>query len=94
VGLLGSCLRAYCKRGLLRRGHPQELLLYLLQLVQALKYDEVESSATSQLADFLITRSIQNPVLATYFYWCVGGAAAHISSQAPPHVAPLRDAGT
>lgn len=48
----------------------QELLLYLLQLVQALKYDEVESSARSQLADLLIGRSTKNPVLATYLYWC------------------------
>lgn len=60
----------------------QELLLYLLQLIQALKF---ESSATDQpmlrsstnvishddsgLADFLIDRSVRNPILGNRFHW-------------------------
>jgi len=60
----------------------QELLLYLLQLVQALK---LESAATDQrssravtnaisyedsgLSDFLITRGVVNPVLGNRLYW-------------------------
>lgn len=60
----------------------QELLLYLLQLLQALKF---ESSASEQrsmrlstnaishedsgLADFLIDRSVRNPVLGNRFHW-------------------------
>jgi phosphatidylinositol 3-kinase len=60
----------------------QELLLYLLQLVQALKF---ESAATDQrssravtnaisyedsgLSDFLITRGVVNPVLGNRLYW-------------------------
>ena len=62
--------------------HHQELLLYLLQLIQALKF---ESSATDQpmlrsstnfishddsgLADFLIDRAITNPILGNRFHW-------------------------
>jgi hypothetical protein len=60
----------------------QELLLYLLQLVQALKFESVASdqrssrSATSAisyddsgLTDFLITRGVQNVVLGNRLYW-------------------------
>jgi phosphatidylinositol 3-kinase len=61
---------------------PQELMLYLLQLVQALKFESAASdqrssrSATnaisyedSGLADFLIARGVQNPVLGNRLYW-------------------------
>ena len=60
----------------------QELLLYLLQLVQALKF---ESSASDQrsarsttsaisyddsgLSDFLISRAIHNPIFGNRFHW-------------------------
>jgi phosphatidylinositol 3-kinase len=53
----------------------QELLLYLLQLVQALKFENITSSKStdpthdSSLAHFLITRSIQNPLLGNNFHW-------------------------
>jgi len=49
--------------------------LYLLQLVQALKFENITSSKStdpthdSSLAHFLITRSIQNPLLGNNFYW-------------------------
>ena len=60
----------------------QELLLYLLQLVQALKFESAVNdqrssrSATnaisyedSGLTDFLITRGVQNPILGNRLYW-------------------------
>jgi len=43
-----------------------ELLCYLLQLVQALRY---ESADDSQLARFLVERAVANPVLANFLHW-------------------------
>jgi phosphatidylinositol 3-kinase len=61
-----------------------ELRLYLLQLVQAIKYENTESAAAglsspggspgpsvSSLATFLIERASKNIELANYLYWCV-----------------------
>lgn len=59
-----------------------ELRLYLLQLVQALKYENVETvdagsppyqsnSRVSSLATFLINRAAGNVELANYLYWWV-----------------------
>ncbi|KAJ3327007.1 Phosphatidylinositol (PI) 3-kinase [Blyttiomyces sp. JEL0837] len=56
----------------LRKADDDELQLYLLQLVQALKFENIgEKSGVheSPLADFLIDRSIKNPILGNYFYW-------------------------
>ena len=63
-------------------GLSQELSLYLLQLVQALKFestvsDQRSSRSTSSaisyddsgLTDFLITRGVQNQVLGNKLYW-------------------------
>ena len=60
----------------------QELLLYLLQLLQALKFEKAASehrlttsntSAISYddsgLADFLVERAVKNPVLGNRFNW-------------------------
>ena len=60
----------------------KELHLYLLQLLQALKFESnvndqrslrmstnVISHDDSGLADFLIDRSVQNPVLGNRFHW-------------------------
>jgi hypothetical protein len=60
----------------------QELTLYLLQLVQALKFESTSSdprasrsAATaishedSGLADFLIERAVKNSVLGNRFHW-------------------------
>ncbi|KAJ5077835.1 phosphatidylinositol 3-kinase catalytic subunit type 3 [Anaeramoeba ignava] len=47
----------------------KELILYLLQVVQGLRYEESEKSPLTQ---FLIRRSLQNPILGVYFYWYVG----------------------
>jgi len=55
-----------------------ELRLYLLQLVQAIKYENiipeaspigVQTTKTSSLAHFLIDRAAKNIQLATYLYW-------------------------
>ena len=60
----------------------QELLLYLLQLVQALKFESAASDQRSArstssaisyddsgLADFLIGRAVHNLILGNRFYW-------------------------
>lgn len=57
-------------------------MLYLLQLVQALKFESAASEQRSTrsgatavshddsgLADFLITRAVANPVLGNRFHW-------------------------
>ncbi|RCH89917.1 Phosphatidylinositol (PI) 3-kinase, partial [Rhizopus stolonifer] len=57
----------------LRKADDDDLLLYLLQLVQALKFEFVEDKDAefdnSSLLQFLIDRAIKNHVLGTYFYW-------------------------
>lgn len=50
----------------LQRQDDEELLAYLLQLVQALRY---EAADNSKLAKFLITRATQNPAFATFLHW-------------------------
>ncbi|KAI7891262.1 kinase-like domain-containing protein [Mucor mucedo] len=59
----------------LRKADDDDLLLYLLQLVQALKFeridDKTEASYDSSLVQFLIERAINNPILGTYLYWYV-----------------------
>lgn len=66
------------------RTDKQEILLYLLQLVQALKFEHEPTSTTrshrrrdqpaeerggSGLAQFLIDRAVANPILGTTFHW-------------------------
>lgn len=59
----------------LRKADDQELLLYLLQLVQALKFEkispEAEEDATqdSSLANFLISRATNNFMLGNFLHW-------------------------
>ena len=54
-----------------RLGSPQELQLYLLQLVQALKFEGYgdRSSVDGALATFLIHRATENPILGNYLLW-------------------------
>lgn len=47
----------------------QELQLYLLQLVQALRYDKNE--ATSDLAQFLMLRAVENYKIGCQIFWLV-----------------------
>ncbi|CAO3673179.1 unnamed protein product [Umbelopsis vinacea] len=65
-------VRAYAVSQL-RKADDDDLLLYLLQLVQALKFERITdkgpSSYDSSLAQFLIDRAIRNPVLGNYFHW-------------------------
>ncbi|KAH8662091.1 phosphatidylinositol 3 [Xylariales sp. PMI_506] len=62
----------------LRKADDNELLLYLLQLVQALKFEPIPtdssqpSTETSSLATFLISRAVDNFTLGNYFYWYLG----------------------
>ncbi|KAI9822989.1 MAG: Phosphatidylinositol (PI) 3-kinase [Phylliscum demangeonii] len=59
----------------LRKADDEELLLYLLQLVQALKYERIspepakDATQDSSLARFLIARATKNLTLGTYFHW-------------------------
>ncbi|KAK4124895.1 phosphatidylinositol 3-kinase [Parathielavia appendiculata] len=61
----------------LRKADDQELQLYLLQLVQALKYEHIspqpdhEIIQDSSLARFLISRAADNFTLGNYFWWYV-----------------------
>ncbi|KAF9264846.1 phosphatidylinositol 3-kinase [Marasmius fiardii PR-910] len=76
-GTVDSRVRAFAVRQL-SRADDDELLHYLLQLVQALKF---ESAATVQkssraisyddsgLADFLIERGVKNRILGNRLYW-------------------------
>lgn len=59
----------------LRESDDDELLLYLLQLVQALKYEKISpetndgASQNSSLARFLITRATNNLMLGNFLHW-------------------------
>ncbi|KAL3157710.1 hypothetical protein ABBQ32_012142 [Trebouxia sp. C0010 RCD-2024] len=50
----------------LQRTQDEELLYYLLQLVQALRY---EATTHSRLSSFLISRATRNTVMATLLHW-------------------------
>ncbi|CAK0784160.1 hypothetical protein CVIRNUC_007363 [Coccomyxa viridis] len=50
----------------LKRTEDEELLYYLLQLVQALRY---EAADASPLAQFLVQRAVANPTLAFTLHW-------------------------
>lgn len=77
--LLGSTFDAPAVRSYsvdrLRKADDNELLLYVLQLVQALKFEPVPTDSSelnmeaSSLANFLISRAAENFTLATLFYW-------------------------
>jgi phosphatidylinositol 3-kinase len=57
----------------LRKSDDDDLLLYFLQLVQALKFERIshdaDPSQDSSLARFLITRATHNFMLGNYFHW-------------------------
>ncbi|KAK9455873.1 kinase-like domain-containing protein [Dipodascopsis uninucleata] len=57
----------------LRKADDEELQLYLLQLVQALKFDKVSNNRgkKSSLARFLEGRAAKNEILGNYFHWYV-----------------------
>ncbi|CCJ29853.1 unnamed protein product [Pneumocystis jirovecii] len=59
----------------LKKADDNDLILYLLQLVQALRFESSASEAlktnnhSSSLANFLIERAIKNEILGINFYW-------------------------
>lgn len=69
-----SAVRAYAVERL-RKSDDEELLLYLLQLVQALKFEPVaddiaeDGRQDSSLTNFLISRAANNALLGSYFHW-------------------------
>lgn len=67
-----AVVRAYAVDRL-RKADDNELQLYLLQLVQALKFEkhenEDEGPSSSSLAKFLIDRAAQNFTLGNYLHW-------------------------
>ena len=75
-GVRNPTVRAYAVERL-RKADDEELLLYLLQLVQALKFEPkaaVKSGQNgmdeeSELASFLIARSAANLKLGNFLYW-------------------------
>ncbi|KAJ5099454.1 Phosphatidylinositol 3-kinase [Penicillium argentinense] len=77
----------------LRQADDEELLLYLLQLVQALKYEEnAESSADeaahdSSLANFLITRATNNFKLGNNLHWYL---MVEFEDAGPDNISPHR----
>lgn len=85
-----ATVRAYAVDRL-RKAGDDELLLYLLQLVQALKFEKTPEETAedvahdSSLANFLIARAANNFVLGNYLHWylmveCDDTGVANISS--------------
>jgi phosphatidylinositol 3-kinase len=71
-GVRNPTVRAYAVDRL-RKADDEELLLYLLQLVQALKFEpqqtREEDHTDSSLASFLIVRSAANLKLGNFLHW-------------------------
>lgn len=84
-----AAVRAYAVKRL-HKADDDELLLYLLQLVQALKFEPISTQANqdatqdSSLARFLISRAVNNFVLGNYFYWYVMVECDDTSDDQPP----------
>ena len=71
-GVRNPAVRAYAVDRL-RKADDEELLLYLLQLVQALKFEphqaKEDDGTDSSLASFLIVRSAANLKLGNFLHW-------------------------
>ncbi|KAI8618326.1 kinase-like domain-containing protein [Chytriomyces sp. MP71] len=71
AGFENRGVRAYAV-GQLRKADDEELQLYLLQLVQALKFENIADKngiLESPLVQFLIERAVANQILGNYYYW-------------------------
>lgn len=80
-----ALVRAYAVDRL-RKASDHELELYLLQLVQALRFEKSSSSSSgkkSSLAKFLIGRAARNAILGNYFFWYVNVEA---QENGAPHI--------
>ena len=53
----------------LRAASDMELVTYLLQLVQALRYDEKDEEGRSPLASFLSERAARSIAVANFVWW-------------------------
>ena len=53
----------------LRQASDTELVTYLLQLVQALRYDEKDEKGRSPLASFLSERAAKSVAVANFVWW-------------------------
>ena len=53
----------------LRAASDMELVTYLLQLVQALRYDEKDEKGRSPLASFLSERAARSVAVANFVWW-------------------------
>ncbi|KAF2875219.1 kinase-like domain-containing protein [Massariosphaeria phaeospora] len=70
----------------LKKADDEELQLYLLQLVQALKYEAPGEGDDSSLARFLITRAANSFTLGNFFHWYLMVEISDFSTdQAPEH---------
>lgn len=72
--VINPAVRAYAVDRL-RKADDEELLVYLLQLVQALKFEHVDAETPentaqdSSLARFLISRAVNNLQLGNFLHW-------------------------
>ena len=84
-GVRNPAVRAYAVDRL-RKADDEELLLYLLQLVQALKFEphqaKEEDETDSSLASFLIVRSAANLKLGNFLHWYL---MVELADDAPSH---------
>jgi phosphatidylinositol 3-kinase len=84
-GVRNPAVRAYAVDRL-RKADDEELLLYLLQLVQALKFEpqqaKEEDGTDSSLASFLIVRSAANLKLGNFLHWYL---MVELADDAPSH---------
>jgi len=70
----------------LKKADDEELQLYLLQLVQALKYEAPGEGDDSSLARFLVTRAASSFTLGNFFHWYLMVEISDFSSdQEPEH---------
>ena len=64
----------------LQRTQDEELLYYLLQLVQALRY---EATTHSRLSAFLVSRAAKNTVMGTLLHWQASLASLPLDAACP-----------
>lgn len=70
----------------LKNADDRELQLYLLQLVQALKYEAASDGDDSSLARFLVTRAANSFTLGNFLHWYLMVEISDSSNdQAPEH---------
>ena len=66
----------------LRAASDMELVTYLLQLVQALRYDEKDEKGRSPLASFLSERAARSVAVANFVWWYLKVGVRNAASDA------------